>query len=171
MLEFKHKLPRTSLVSDRVDWLVKFCTGKCVLDVGCVSSGLLEERYQNGTLLHSRLRNCAKAIVGVDVDARGVTRMTQLGYQNILAADLSTDSALVEDHIRRTMGTCDVIVCGEMVEHVPNAGALLRGVAVLASRFDASILVTVPSAFSIRGFLAILTGTEVVHPDHKYYFS
>jgi 2-polyprenyl-3-methyl-5-hydroxy-6-metoxy-1,4-benzoquinol methylase len=171
MVKFRHPLPRIALVRDRAAMLREECAGKRVVDVGCVSSGLLEEHVGNGTLLHQQLAAAASAILGVDVDVRGVERLKALGFANVIAADLCESSKSVIGAVERLMKGCDVIVCGEVLEHVPNAGALLRGVAEVAGRFGAYALVTVPNAFSIRGMLAVLAGTEIVHSDHKYYFS
>ena len=137
----------------------------------CVSSGLLEERAGSGTLLHQRLAAAAGAIVGVDIDAQGIARLKDLGFANVVVADLSVSSENVISTVKQVMNGCDVIVCGEVLEHVPNAGGLLRGVADVARAFDAYAIITVPNAFSIRSMLAVLSGTEIVHPDHKYYFS
>lgn len=171
MLQFRHSLPSLTLVPDRVVLLERECAGKRVIDIGCVSSGMLEERASNGTLLHQRLAATAGAILGVDIDAPGVQRLKALGFHNVIAADLAQSSKPVIRAAERLMKGCDVIVCGEVLEHVPNAGAMLRGVAEVARAFGAHALFTVPNAFSIRGMLAVLSGTEIVHPDHKYYFS
>ncbi len=171
MLQFRHPVPPLPLVADRAALLQAECTGKRVVDIGCVSSGMLEERTANGTLLHQRLAAVASAIVGVDVDANGIQRLKAMGFGNLIAADVSDSSKAVIRAARRLMNGCDLIVCGEVLEHVPNAGALLRGVAEMARAFEAHALLTVPNAFSIRSILAVLAGREIVHPDHKYYFS
>ena len=156
---------------NRAALLQQECAGKRVLDVGCVSSGLLEEHAGNGTLLHQRLAATAAAILGVDIDAPGVQRLRAMGFVNVIAADLSESSQPVIRAARRLMDGCDVIVCGEVLEHVPNAGALLTCLAEVARTFGAYAMLTVPNAFSIRAMLGVLAGTEIVHPDHKYYFS
>ena len=48
MLEFRQRLPKTSLLQNRVSWILEQCAGQRVLDVGCVDSGLLEERASKG---------------------------------------------------------------------------------------------------------------------------
>ncbi len=171
MVEFRHRLPRASLSPDRAGWVLHECAGKRVVDVGCVSSGLLEERVSWGTLLHARLAATASSILGIDIDIQGLERLKQMGFANLIAADLSISSESVIREAERVMKGCDVIVCGEILEHVPNAGGLLKGVAEVARAFGAYAVITVPNAFSIRSMLAVLAGTEIVHPDHKYYFS
>jgi predicted TPR repeat methyltransferase len=171
MLEFRHQLPRISLLPDRVRWMLGQCAGQRVVDVGCVDSGLLEEHTGSGELMHKQIAGVARAILGVDIDAQGIERLRQLGFSNVIEADLSVSSAAVMREAERLMQGCDIIACGEVLEHVPNAGALLKGIGEVARAFDAAAIITVPNAFSIKGVLAVLAGTEIVHPDHKYYFS
>ncbi len=171
MLEFRHRLPKISLLRDRVSWMLGQCAGQRVVDVGCVDSGLLEERANTGELMHQEIARVAKAILGVDTDRQGIERLRQLGFSNVLAADLSVTSDTVIRETRRSMNGCDIIACGEVLEHAPNAGALLKGIGDIARVFDAAAIITVPNAFSIRSILNVLAGTEIVHPDHKYYFS
>jgi predicted TPR repeat methyltransferase len=171
MLEFRHRLPRTSLLPDRVSWILGQCAAKRVVDVGCVDSGFLEERANSGELMHRGIAGVASAILGVDIDVAGIERLRQLGFANVLAADVSVSSETVIRETERVMNGCDVIACAEVLEHVPNVGSLLKGIGELARAFNAAALITVPNAFSIRSILAVLSGTEMVHPDHKYYFS
>lgn len=171
MLEFRHLLPPISLLQDRVSWILGQCTGHRVLDVGCVDSGLLEERAGSGELTHRAIADVAKAILGVDIDVQGIERLRQLGFSNVMTADLSASSETVIREAERLMNGCDIIACGEVLEHVSNVGGLLNGIGEVARAFDAAVIITVPNAFSIRSILAVMAGTELVHPDHKYYFS
>jgi hypothetical protein len=71
------------------------------------------------------------------------------------------------------MKGCDVIACGEVLvlEHVPNAGSLLKVLVRLTCLRVRNGDYCRGIAFSIRSILAVLAGTEIVHADHKYYFS
>ena len=151
--------------------MLRQCAEQRVIDAGCVDSGLLDERVSSGELMHKRIAEVASATLGVDIDAQGVERLRELGFANVIAADLSVSSEPVIREAERVMKGCDVITRGEVLEHVPNAGGLLKGIGEIARAFDAAVIVTVPNAFSIRGMLSIVRGTETVHPDHKYYFS
>jgi len=171
MLEFRNRLPRSSLLPDRISWMLGQCARQRVVDVGCVDSGLLEERAGTSELTHRAIADVAKAILGVDVDLQGIERLRQLGFSNVMTADLSASSETVIREAERLMKGCDIIACGEVLEHVPNVGSLLNGIGEVARTFDAAVIITVPNAFSIRSILAVIAGTEIVHPDHKYYFS
>ena len=65
----------------------------------------------------------------------------------------------------------DVILAADVVEHISNLGAALDSIALLM-RSNTELLITTPSAFSLKRFAAWSLGnTEHVHPDHCYYFS
>jgi 2-polyprenyl-3-methyl-5-hydroxy-6-metoxy-1,4-benzoquinol methylase len=164
MLEFRHRLPRISRLPDRVSWMLGQCARQRVVDVGCVDSGLLEERAVTGELTHHAIAEVAKAILGVDVDLQGIERLRQLGFSNVVRADLSASSETVIREAERLMNGCDIIACGEVLEHVPNVGSLFSGIGEVARAFDAAVIITVPNAFSIKSILAVVAGTEIVHP-------
>lgn len=170
-IAFAHVLPKTSLVCDRAGWLVDQCRNKTVLHIGCVDSGMTKERLQKGALLHERLMAVSADVIGVDIDANGIAVMESMGFSQLLAADVSESAAYISDYITTTMGRCDLVVCGEVLEHVPNYGHFLAGVREVAATFGADVILTVPNAFSLRAALGIVAGVEIVHPDHKCYFS
>jgi 2-polyprenyl-3-methyl-5-hydroxy-6-metoxy-1,4-benzoquinol methylase len=170
-LVFKHPLPQASLVRERNLWLREQCSGKKVLHVGCVDAGLLGDRTEEGTLLHAQLEGVCAGLVGVDVDSEGVAAMKQMGFTNLFTVDVSKSPSTMVQAVKDSIGGCDVILCGEVLEHVPNMGSFLSGIHEIGRAFGAKTIVTVPNAFSIRLMAGILTGIEWVHPDHKCYFS
>jgi hypothetical protein len=65
----------------------------------------------------------------------------------------------------------DIILAADVVEHISNLGAALDSISSLM-KSTTKLLITTPSAFSMKRFLAwTLAGIEHVHPDHCYYFS
>ncbi len=62
------------------------------------------------------------------------------------------------------------MVVGEILEHIDSPGLLLRN---LRDSVDAStqVVVTVPSAWSLRGIFHAVRGVEKVAPDHVAYYS
>jgi hypothetical protein len=66
-------------------------------------------------------------------------------------------------------GRYELAIAGEVLEHVPDADAFLRGCLALLS--DAGTLcVTVPNACCPKVGLRALSGRESVHPDHRVYY-
>lgn len=64
----------------------------------------------------------------------------------------------------------DLVLSGEVIEHLPNPGMFLESVrSVLAP--GGCLLITTVNAFSVTRFAKALLNHEVVHPEHTVYFS
>ena len=59
----------------------------------------------------------------------------------------------------------DVVIAGEVVEHLDAPGPFLRAMRELAAR-DGLLVVTTPNAYRLLNVLAPTLGVELVHPDH-----
>lgn len=162
MTALAHRLNRTAIV-DREAFLMKRARGRSVLHLGCADAPYF--RAGDGTLLHAQLAKVAREIVGIDIDEEGVRFLTaELGFKDIFLGDVEALSELGLDR------TFDLVVAGELIEHLPNPGRCLTGVKDLLGH-DGSVILTVPNAFSIKGFMRVIRGVEFVHPDHVSYFS
>lgn len=160
-VKFSSKFPRLQIINDRDRFLGVYVTGKTVLHGGCVDSELLEERIATKRLLHDVLGATAKTLVGVDVDSKGVAEMLQRGYKDIYCADI--ESWHYEEKF-------DVIVLGEIIEHIDNCGLLLQSV----KRFchsGTTVIFTTPNNYYYLFWIYTLLGKESIHPDHNYIFS
>ena len=166
-----HKLRIDPLIRDRDDWVLKTCARRKVLHVGCADVHMLEDHLETGAFLHEGLQDVCAGLVGVDIDEPGIQKLSDLGYENLACYDVSTAADDVIAMIRRTMGSCDLILCGEVLEHVLNAGHFLGGIRKVATAFDAEVVITVPNSSSIEYVAPLLFGREIVHSDHKCYFS
>ena len=89
-------------------------TGKKVLDVGC---GV-------GTLSLFFAQQKARFVVGVDVSNRAISIADQarlsLGYKNVIFRN---------SELKSTIGTFDIVLCSEVIEHIPNDLAFLETIA------------------------------------------
>lgn len=160
---WRRRLARTGSV-DRTSYLLEICRGRTVLHLGCVDHPFLAERLRNGDLLHARLDGVAKELYGVDRDTAGLEQLRGAGFQNLFTGDAQQLQDL--DLERRF----EIVVASEIVEHLPNPGLFLNGVRTLLAN-GGKLVVTVPSAQSIRLAANALRHREVVHPDHVAYYS
>jgi hypothetical protein len=167
MLEVSHPLPEPEILAGRQGFLLAACADRIVLHVGCVDSGLAQERFALGELLHQRLAVVARELWGTDVDVDGVRFLQEHGMDRVFPIDLSSEAPGPE------LGAVsfDIIVLGEVLEHLSNPGRMLRRLRELMSPGKTRLIVTVPNAFSLTGLFALATGIESVHPDHNFYFS
>jgi len=102
---------RLSIVTD-------LCRNKRVLDLGCVNhviSGVGDPSW-----LHPRIVAVAQECLGVDSDSRGICEMRKRGF-NVLCADV-LHYPWDESYRERF----DVVVAGELIEHVDRPLAILE---------------------------------------------
>jgi len=159
-----NRLARVPVV-DREGFLLKAARGKSVLHLGCADAPYFRSRAADASLLHTRLAAVATRIVGIDIDEEGVTFLRNtLGFKEVFLGDVED---LSEVKLNRTF---DLVVAGELLEHLPNPGRGLAGVKNLLTP-DGSLIITVPNAFSLKGFMRVARGVELTHPDHVCYFS
>lgn len=153
----------------RLDLIMDFCQGKSVLHLGCTNYPYTEAAIANDMLLHFELEKIASEIYGFDADQQGLEILARNGCGNLYNANLES---LENVPIARTF---DVIVAGEIIEHLNNPGLFLNGI----KRFmnpDSRLLITTINAYcAMRFAVYALRGrggiNEFVHPDHVAYYS
>src|SRR5438067_10161270 len=159
--------PVTAPLRQRVQFIIETCRGKRVLHLGCSDSPYTERRLADGTILHAMIEKVATVQYGVDSDAVGIEMLRAAGYQNVAVAN-------VEELAERNPFsgvTFDVIVAGEIIEHLSNPGRFLDSIKPLLPTHATLLLTTVNAYCAYRYAYCLLTRKESVHPDHVYYFS
>ena len=162
-MRFASVLPRTRIV-DREAFIVSLCSGQRVLHLGCVDSGLLSERLASGSFLHASLANVSRDLWGVDLDAEGVEKLKRAGFHNTHAGSAEAiPLAIPRDYF-------DIVLAGELIEHVSNPGLLLDSAATCC-KGTGSLVITTPNGLRFSNLLSCLIGAEIVHPDHTLSFT
>jgi hypothetical protein len=102
----------------------------------------------------------AARLVGLDVTAQGVDTARCRGYE-AHQVDCTSASEV------RALGLTpfDVVLAGEVIEHVDNPGGLLEAATELASR-DGVLIVTTPNAHRLMDVFLAASRRELIHPDH-----
>ena len=158
-LEMVHRLPPAALV-DRFDYLCDLARGRRVVHVGFVDLGCQMLNEQSGAWLHEHLSRSARELVGIDLDTEGVELARTRGYE-AYAVDCRDVDAV------RALGItpADVVVAGEVIEHLDDPGGFLDGVHALVAP-GGLLVVTTPNASGLVNAAALLGNLEVNHPDH-----
>jgi SAM-dependent methyltransferase len=133
---------------------------KRVIDLGFVDEGRLSVKRERGVWLHADLQRAASELVGIDYDADGVALANELGYKAYQA-----DCQDREDIRALGLEPAEVVVAGELIEHLDRPGAFLDAVKLLVAP-SGILVITTPNGLSLTNFLASLVGRELVNPDH-----
>jgi SAM-dependent methyltransferase len=136
-----------------------------VVHVGFVDERRLETKLEDGKWLHSRLAVVADSIVGLDLSEEGVAWASAQGFE-AHAVDAQSPEAVVALGLE----PADVVVAGEIIEHLDAPGPFLRAMRSLLKP-DGLLVVTTPNAYRVLNFLAPASGSELIHPDHTAWHS
>lgn len=140
-----HPVPKAT-VTDRLQFILERCRGKRVLELGASGPA------------HVAIAKVAGELVAIDrEDGDGV-----VGF------DLD-DVRHLWLPIRPGAFAPDVIVCGEVLEHLGNPGYLLTRLRKQFARVP--VIVTVPNAYSAAGAHHMAQGVENVNRDHVAWYS
>ena len=163
-LEMVHRLPPAPLV-DRFSYLRELARGRRVVHVGFVDAGCQTMNVQSGVWLHEHLASTATELVGIDLDEGGVADARTRGYE-AYAVDCRDDAAIRA----LDLTPADLVVAGEVIEHVDDPGGFLDGLHTLVAP-GGMLTVTTPNATGLVNAAALLGNLEVSHPDHVVMFS
>ncbi len=115
------------------------------------------------------MEKVAAALYGFDFDQKGIDTLNQLGGKNLFRADLEK---LEEVNLDETF---DVIIAGEMIEHLSNPGLFLKGIRRFMNRETKLVITTINAYSGMRYLIYGLRGkggtNEPVHQDHVAYYS
>ena len=140
-----HQVPKSTVV-DRNTWLVEQATKKVVLHIGCTGA------------LDTALLKVATKCYGFDA--------LLLDRKDFMQVNCDQ----VKDHPLPICEGVQLIVCGEVLEHLSNPGYFLDALKVAYPGLP--VILTVPNAFSAGGQEWLLTrGRENVNADHVCYYS
>lgn len=153
----------------RLDLIKEVCSGKRVLHLGCTNYPYTAESIKNKMLLHHDLENIASDVWGMDSDEQGIEILKESGSKQLLLGDLEDLASLDLDE------KFDVILAGEMIEHLNNPGLFLSGIKRFMHAETLLVLTTVNAYCGMRFVWYGLRGkrgeNEFVHPDHVAYYS
>lgn len=153
----------------RVDFIKKACVGKKVLHLGCTNYPYTKESLENNVLLHFEIEKVAAEVYGFDFDQKGIDILEEAGAKNLFRADLERLGDVRLDK------TFDVIIAGEIIEHLSNPGLFLKGIQRFMDERTNLIITTINAYSAMRFMIYGLRGkggaNEPVHPDHVAYYS
>jgi SAM-dependent methyltransferase len=119
----------------------------------------------HGPWLHGRLAAVAASLVGLDVEEDGIALARSEGFEahRVDASDQEAVRAL-------RLEPADLVVAGELIEHMEEPGRFLDAVRPLC-RPDGALVLTTPNAASLLNPLAAVGRYELINPSHVALYS
>lgn len=141
------------------DFISAYVKGKTVLDVGCIDHSA--SHAAENTWLHQHLVASAKYTVGLDLLESDAAKLREAGY-NIVCGDACTAS------LGRTF---DVIVAGEIIEHIDSTAAFLTNMAGHLNE-DGRLVLTTPNAFFLLHMIESVfrSPDDCWNPEHVCWY-
>ena len=154
---------------DRLDLIKTIAKDSSVLHLGCTNWPYTRDAIDADMLLHTRLSETARELYGFDFDQEGIDILASQGFTNLFRVNLEELPAV---ELNKQF---DVIIAGEMIEHLNNPGLFLEGIKRFMKPGGRLVLTTINAYAGMRFFVYGLRGrggvVEPVHPDHVAYYS
>lgn len=149
---------------DRVSYIQGICRNKNVLHLGATAAPETINAIKNGRLLHLKINEVSRSLIGLDLSTEMIEWLS-LNHQinNIHYGNIENPEDYPQDNF-------DVIIAGEIFEHLSNQGKALDAIRVNAKPIT-KLVITVPNAYSLKGFIRALGKHELIHPDHTLHHS
>ncbi|MDA3838339.1 MAG: methyltransferase domain-containing protein [Candidatus Delongbacteria bacterium] len=158
-----------SLFYDRILYLTNISQKKKVIHVGCVDHmPLIKSKIKDDTWLHKKLSEASTKCVGIDINKDGINFLKkELKYTNVHYMDILNS----EIPIQIIQEKWDVMILGEILEHIDNPVQFLTKLREKFYKYVEYLVITVPNAFRFNNFLSSLKHFEHINSDHRYWFT
>lgn len=124
---------------DRFEFIRDACDGKRVVEVGCVDHDI--KALNDPNWLHPKVAAVARECVGIDVNAEGIRTMAEAGF-DVVVADITEGAGPLAARC-----PFDVVVAGEVIEHLDCPRALLDFALVVLSP-GGTLVVSTPNPYA-----------------------
>lgn len=156
---------RRKIVADRWEIIEAYVKGKEVLDVGPAELvGTTEDKGKKERWLHGRMRKKAKRLIGLDLNQEQVKALRKKGH-DIRLGDI--EKVKLKERF-------DVVVAGELIEHLSNPGKALENIKRHLKK-DGLLIITTPNRFDFLTFFKAFWANKIPHyskeiAKHVFYF-
>jgi hypothetical protein len=146
---------------DKLAWIAERCRGQFVLDLGAYDETAMTTKKGTPWWLHGRLAEVARRVVGVDNSKNVPDDGLVTSERSVIVRGDVYDLGSLNLESRP-----DVVVAGELIEHLPDAVGFLRSVLTEPSLAGATLILTTPNAASAYNAILGVVGRESTHQDH-----
>jgi SAM-dependent methyltransferase len=160
-----HRLRSRPPLVDRVAWLEDEVASRRVIHLGFVDAERTDDKTASGAWLHERLSQRARQVVGIDLDVAAVAAAERVGYE-AYSCDLQDPEAVKALRLE----PAELVVAGELIEHLDCPGLFLEAVHPLLAP-GGSLVLTTPNATALTSVLVALSRREWTSPHHVTMYS
>jgi len=148
---------------DRIKFIASACAGQRVLELGAMDETAWTAKQGRGTWLHEEIGRTALHVDGIDNSALVPIEGLRTGPNSIIRrGDINNPDSIVaglED-------SPDIIVAGELIEHLENPLQFLKRFAAIERLSGKTLILSTPNATAMHNFLIGLARRESTHHDH-----
>lgn len=153
--ELRKKITESAPI-DKEKFIQGICTGKTVLDLGCIRHSA-DFALADPNWLHKKIKSVATKIVGIDYLPKEIEKLNAVGYE-IIFADVTKPIELNE--------TFDVIVAGDLIEHLVNFEGFFEN-CIRLLKPNGMLIITTPNPFYSGEFHYVaFKGDYLINPEH-----
>jgi 2-polyprenyl-3-methyl-5-hydroxy-6-metoxy-1,4-benzoquinol methylase len=160
-----HSRLRPRAYFEREEFILRLCGGKKVLHLGCVGMEFHSDAQRAemfGQSLHRRLADVASELTGVDISIGAIEALHRIGLgMDIVYGDVER----LEELDLASAGAFDVILAGDIIEHLSNPGRVLDQIARLAGPHS-RLVITTPNAFGLPRMIRFVLGRFLENDEH-----
>ncbi|MDP2921388.1 MAG: methyltransferase domain-containing protein [Candidatus Omnitrophota bacterium] len=147
----------------RIPYILRYCKNKRVLDIGCYDEAAVFKKG-TGHWLHEEIKGAASYVLGIDNSSSIPDAGIISDKDRIIKMDAcNLDKKLFENN------DFDLIVAGELIEHLPDTAGFFQH---LKNNFSGKQLIcTTPNAFYLGNLLLGAFKRECTHACHLQIYS
>ena len=132
------------------------CTGKKVLDLGCIRHSA-DFAIKDPDWLHGQIKSVASSVIGIDYLENDILKLNNMNY-DIRYGDVTKPINIDEEF--------DVIVAGDLIEHLVNFEGFFENCNRLL-KSDGIVIVTTPNPFySAEYHYVSFKQNYLINPEH-----
>jgi 2-polyprenyl-3-methyl-5-hydroxy-6-metoxy-1,4-benzoquinol methylase len=129
-------------------FFIKYCSGKKVLDIGCVQHN--PENYKSKYWLHKVIKEVADNVVGFDINEDGVKYLKEKGF-NVIHGDAQKFN--FHDKF-------EVITAGDLIEHLSNVDGFIQSCKEHMNN-ESVLVISVPNPWYWKNIIKAILFKEV----------
>jgi hypothetical protein len=153
---------------DRIEFIARACEGLRVLDLGAMDETAWAAKRGRGTWLHEVIGSSARAVDGIDNSTLVPAEGLRTGPNSTIRRGDMTDPDLL---VAALAHAPDVVVIGELIEHLENPLQFLKRLAAIERLAGRTLFLSTPNATALHNVLIGLAQRESTHQDHLCIFS